>query len=59
MANIKEVKTTLQNKVVSGEKTLGINIDQFLMSNRRVDRDRVIKKRQEILTIKNIINELF
>jgi len=39
------------------EKTLTILLDEFLRTNRRVDRDKVIKKREEIRTIKYILDE--
>jgi len=39
------------------EKTLTGLLDEFLRSNKRVDRDRVIKKREEIRTAKYILDE--
>lgn len=45
-------------KIIQKKKSLDINIDQFLLSNRRIDRDKVIKKRESILTLKELRNEL-
>lgn len=59
MAGVKEIKGKLEKRVLNMEKTLGVRIDTFLMSNTRRDRDSVIKKRQEVLTYKAIINEFF
>jgi len=59
MAGTKENKEKLQKRILSLEKTLGVNIDTFLMSNTRRDRDKVIKKREELKTYKSILNEFF
>jgi len=59
MAGMKEVKEKLQERIFNLEKTLGVHIDAFLMSNTRRDRDKVIKKREELKTFKMILNEFF
>ena len=59
MAGVKEIKGMLQERALNLEKTLGVNIDTFLMSNTRRDRDKVIKKREQLKTYKNILNEFF
>lgn len=59
MAGVKEIKEKLEKRILNLEKTLGINIDEFLMSNTRRDRDKVIKKREQVRTYKEILNEFF
>lgn len=59
MAGTKDIKESLQKRLLNLEKTLGISIDDFLMSNTRRDRDKVIKKREQVRTYKEILNEFF
>lgn len=59
MAGTREIKVKLQERALTLEKTLGIQIDAFLMSNTRRDRDKVMRKREELKTYKTIMNEFF
>jgi len=59
MAAMNVTKIKLVKRLERCEGTLGVLIDAFLMSNRRIDRDKVIKKREEIRTLKYVINEFF
>lgn len=53
-------KAELRMKIHHAQKNLDIKISRFLTSNRRVDRDAVIRKREQILTYKELLNdELF
>jgi len=53
--NVKKAK--LAKRIGQMELTLTGLLDEFLRSNKRVDRDRVIKKREEIRTAKYILDE--
>jgi hypothetical protein len=54
---IEKGKPGLILKISRAEKMLSGYIDDFLRTNTRADRDRVIKKREEIKTLKYVINE--
>ena len=52
MAEQKKGLGRLRTLLGQYEKTLTINIDQFLRTNTRVDRDKVIMKREQVKTLK-------
>ena len=54
----KDAILIINQSITLKEKILSRYIDTFLMSNKRIDRDKVIKKREQILTLKELKNEL-
>ena len=45
----------LTMRISNGEKNLTIKLTRFLDTNRRVDRDAVIKKSEELRTLKELL----
>ena len=57
MAAKRKGKEALVTRLELAEKVLPGFVDDFLRTNTRVDRDKLIKKREEIRTIKYILDE--
>jgi len=56
---VKKTLVELNADIQAKEKTLMKNFDDYLSSNRRVDRDKVMRKREEIRTLKTVRDEFF
>lgn len=48
----------INNKISFSEKTLSVALSDFINSNKRQDRDRVIKLKSRIETYNEILKEL-
>lgn len=53
------MKSRLNRKIEAAQRSLTVKMDSFLYSNSRKDRDRVIKKREELITYKKLKDEFF